>query len=202
MLVLAVIAALCALAGVVQQALGTVLVQRFAAAPVPGPQTRPPVSVLKPLCGVEPLTELALESFFLLTYPGYQLVFGVQSAADPVLAVVAALRARYPDRDVALVVDATPHGSNRKVANLINMQHAAKYETLVISDADIHVPPFFLDRVVAALEAPGVGLVTSIYTALPGTPSVATMLGANQINYSFLPGALLARRLGGRIAWA
>ena len=66
----------------------------------------------------------------------------------------------------------------------------------MISDADIHVPPFFLDRVVAALEAPGVGLVTSLYTGLPGTAAMATMLGANQINYSFLPGALLARHLG------
>jgi ceramide glucosyltransferase len=196
MLVLAIIAAVCALAGVTQQALGTVLVRRFAAAPAPVPQARPPVSLLKPLCGVEPLTELALEAFFLLDYPDYQLVFGVQSEADPVLAVLAVLRARYPARDVALVVDATQHGTNRKISNLINMLPEAKHETLVISDADIHVPPCFLDRVMAALEVPGVGLVTSIYTALPGTPGMATMLGANQINYSFLPGALLARRLG------
>ena len=196
MLLFAIIAAGCALIGVAQQALGTLLVRRFSAATAPVPKMRPPVSVLKPLCGVEPLTELALESFFLLDYPDYQLVFGVQSETDPVLAVVADLRARYPQRDVALVVDATPHGSNRKVANLINMQPAAKHELLVISDADIHVPPYFLDRVVAALEEPGVGLVTSLYTALPGTPAMATSLGANQINYSFLPGALLARKLG------
>jgi ceramide glucosyltransferase len=196
MLVLASIAAVFAVVGVVQQLLGTVLVQRFAAAKVPPPLARPPVSILKPLCGVEPLTEQALESFFLLEYPEYQLIFGVQKDADPVLQVLAALRARYPAQEVALVVDATQHGTNRKISNLINMQSQARHELLVISDADIHVPPYFLDRVVAALEAPGVGLVTSLYTALPGTPAIATMLGANQINYSFLPGALLARRLG------
>lgn len=196
MLVLAGIAAVCALAGVAQQWLGTVLVQRFISAPVPAPARRVPVSVLKPLCGVDPLTEQALESFFLLDYPEYQLVFGVQNAADPVLAVLALLRARYPAQEVALVVDATQHGTNRKISNLINMQPAARHEVLVISDADIHVPPYFLDRVITALEEPGVGLVTSLYTALPGTPALATALGANQINYSFLPGALLARRLG------
>jgi len=181
---------------VVQQFIGTLLVARFMARTELVPAILPPVSVLKPLCGVEPLTELALESFFLIDYPAYQLVFGVQSASDPVLPMIAALQARYPARDVALVVDAALHGTNRKVSNLINMLPAASHETLVMSDADIHVPPYFLRRVVAALAEPGVGLVTTLYTALPGTPHLATTLGANQINYTFLPGALLARRLG------
>ncbi len=198
MLLLAGIAGLCALAGAGQQAVGAVLVQRFAATPAAAPAARPPVSVLKPLCGVEPLTGLALESFFLLNYPDYELIFGVQDAADPVLEVLATLRARYPGRAVRLVVDPTQYGTNRKVSNLINMQRAARHEILVISDADIHVPPYFLDRVVAALEGEGVGLVTSLYTALLGTPALATALGADQINHSFLPGALLARRLGRR----
>ena len=95
-----------------------------------------------------------------------------------------------------MVVDATLHGSNRKVSNLINMLPACAYETLVMSDADIHVPPYFLNRVVAALEKPGVGLVTTLYTGLPGTSHLATLMGASQINYTFLPGALLARKLG------
>jgi ceramide glucosyltransferase len=97
---------------------------------------------------------------------------------------------------VALVVDPTLHGSNRKISNLINMLPAATHAVLVMSDADIHVPPYFLHRVAAALAAPRVGLVTTLYTALAGTPHLATTLGANQINYIFLPGALLARRLG------
>ncbi len=190
------IAGLCALIGVVQLIWGTLLIQRFCAAPVPLPSSYPPVSILKPLCGVEPLTELALESFFLIEYPDFQLVFGVQTPTDPVLAIVEKLRARYPARDVALVVDASLHGANRKVSNLINMLPAAKYETLVVSDADIHVPPYFLDRVIAAMQEPGVGLVTTLYTGLPGTPHLATLMGASQINYTFLPGALLARKLG------
>ncbi len=194
--VLAWLAALFALIGVAQQFIGTVLVARFMAQRLVPAAVLPPVSVLKPLCGVEPLTELALESFFLIDYPDYQLVFGVQSAVDPVLPIIEMLRARYPARDVALVVEATLHGSNRKVSNLINMLPAASHDTLVMSDADIHVPPYFLRRVIAALAEPGVGLVTTLYTGLPGTPHLATTLGANQINYMFLPGALLARRLG------
>ncbi len=196
MALFAALAALAALIGAAQHYIGTIFLQRFVAAPARAPHVRVPVSILKPLCGVDPLTELALESFFLIDYPDYQIVFGVQDPNDPVLAMVAALRARYPTREVVVVVDGTLHGSNRKVSNLINMLPAARHELLVMSDADIHVPPYFLDRVVAALEAPSVGLVTSLYTALPGTPALATRLGAAQIMYNFLPGALLARQLG------
>jgi ceramide glucosyltransferase len=190
------IAGLFALVGVIQQYVGVRLVRRFCTAPAPVAAAQPPVSLLKPLCGVEPLTELALESFFLIDYPVYQLVFGVQNPQDPVLDIVARLRARYPQRDVTVVVDPAVHGTNRKISNLINMYPSAAYETLVMSDADIHVPPYFLHRVVAALGEKGVGLVTTVYTALPGTPHLATLMGANQINYTFLPGALLARKLG------
>ncbi len=194
------LAGICAVVGVGQQFVGTLLVSRFAVQPQLVPAVAPPVSILKPLCGVDPLTELALESFFLIDYPKFQLVFGVQSATDPVLEILDRLRDRYPAQDVALVIDSTLHGSNRKVSNLINMLTFAKYDTLVMSDADIHVPPYFLGTVMAALEQPKVGLVTTLYTALAGTPHLATMLGANQINYNFLPGALLARKLGRRDA--
>jgi ceramide glucosyltransferase len=194
--ILAGVAGLCALVGTAQLIIGTLLVRRFNAAPPARLAAHPPVSLLKPLCGVEPLTELALESFFLIEYPEYQLIFGVQNLADPVLEIVATLRARYPARDVSLIVDPALHGTNRKISNLINMLPAARYDVLVMSDADIHVPVYFLDRVVAALAEPGVGLVTTLYTALPGTPHLATLMGANQINYNFLPGALLARALG------
>ena len=190
------LAAIFALVGAIQQFIGTLLVQRFAAQPEPLPALVPPVSILKPLCGIDPLTELALESFFLIDYPGYQLVFGVQSSSDPVLEILDRLRTRYPAHDVALVIDNTLHGTNRKVSNMINMLPLAKHDTLVMSDADIHVPPYFLSSVISALEQPNVGLVTTLYTALPGTPHLATMLGASQINYGFLPGALLARKLG------
>jgi ceramide glucosyltransferase len=192
------LAGIFAVIGVVQQFFGTLLVERFAAQPRQLPASTPSVSILKPLCGIDPLTELAIESFFLIEYPVFQLVFGVQSATDPVLEILERLRARYPERDVALIVDSTLHGSNRKVSNLINMQAFAKYDTLVMSDADIHVPPYFLGTVIAALQEPGIGLVTTLYTALAGTPHLATLLGANQINYNFLPGALLARKFGRR----
>ena len=54
-------------------------------------------------------------------YPDLQIVFGVQDAADPAIAVVRRLQARFPHVHIALVIDPTLHGRNRKVSNLINM---------------------------------------------------------------------------------
>jgi ceramide glucosyltransferase len=160
------------------------------------PAERPPVSVLKPLYGDEPLLEQALASFCAQRYGAYQIVFGVQRADDPALAVVRRVRARHPGCDVSVVVDATPHGGNGKVANLINMLPAARYDVLVVSDSDVHAPPDYLDRVAAALAEPGRGLVTSLYAALPANRSLAARLGATWITHGFLPGVLLARWLG------
>jgi len=183
------------LAGLVQAGAGLHVVRRFRARSVPrGP--RPPITVLKPLHGDEPLLEQALATFCAQDYPNYQIVFGVQNAADTAIAVVARLRERFPHVDMELVVDPTPHGSNRKVANLINMYPSARHNLLVVSDSDMHAAPDYLAQVADALAVPGTGLVTSLYTGLPVSGGLPGMLGAAYINQSFAAGALMARTLG------
>jgi ceramide glucosyltransferase len=187
--VLAGVAGLQALAGWAQ-------VARFSARPPLSAGPRDGVTVLKPLYGDEPLLEDALATVCTQDYPAWQVVFGVQSAADPAVAVVRRLQARFPDADLALVIDPTPHGENRKVGNLINMLPAARHDVLVIADSDVHAQPDYLDRLVAALHQPGVGLVTTLYAGLPANRSLAARLGAMQITFGFLPGAVLARTFG------
>jgi ceramide glucosyltransferase len=158
---------------------------------------RSPVTVLKPLCGDEPLLEQALESCFLQAYPEFQIVFGVHHAADPALAAVDRLRLRFPNRDVRVVIDSTMHGSNRKLSNLINMLPFAKHDILVISDSDLHVSPDYLETLVSELAKPGTGLVTALYFGRPPTrDGWSRALGATQINHIFLPGVLLSRAMG------
>lgn len=156
----------------------------------------PPVSVLKPLYGNEPMLRSALESIARQDYPAMQIVLGVQSPIDPAIEVARALIAAHPDRDITLVVDATMHGGNGKIGNLINMLPAARHELLVISDSDIHAPPDYLARVVTALRAPGIGLATTIYHGRPARPGLTERLAAGPINHNFLPGNLIARWLG------
>ena len=204
----ATIAAVLSAIGVAQAIAGWILVWRFVGR-CDSAQTNAmrPVTVLKPLHGDEPLLEEALASVCRQDYPALQVVFGVQDPADAALPVVRRLQVRFPDCDIAVVVDATGHGANRKVGNLINMLSAAKHDVLVIADADMRVAPDWLRRLIAALEAPGVGLVTTVYTGVPvpvppppsrkGRGSFAVgVLGAAQINLYFLPGALLARAMG------
>jgi ceramide glucosyltransferase len=194
--VLAIVADLLAAAGLVQGAFSLALARRFATGPAAVPSLRPPITVLKPLHGDEPLLEEALVSLCAQDYPGLQIVFGVQDPADPALRTLHRLRTRYPALDITIVVNAAQHGLNRKVGNLINMYSSAKHDIIVIADSDIHAAPGYLDHLVAALEAPGVGLVTVLYAGLRSNGSLVARLGAAGINHGFLPGNLMARWLG------
>ncbi len=164
-----------------------------------GDRTIGPITVLKPLHGDEPLLEAALATLCEQNFPpGFQIVCGVGEATDTAVPVVRALRERYPHIDLTLVIDPTAHGTNPKIGNLINMLPAARHDVLVIADSDTHARPDYLRRLAEALQRPGVGLVTTLYTGLPAFRAPASLLGATQITHGFLPGALLGRRFGRR----
>jgi ceramide glucosyltransferase len=175
--------------GLIQAMVGAMLVGRFVGRRGPSvARALAGVTVLKPLHGDEPLLEAALATACQQDYPVYQIVFGVQDAADQALPVVRRLQARFLASDIAVVVDPTGHGPNRKVGNLINMLPAAKHDILVISDSDVHAAPDWLRRLVAALEVPGVGLVTTIYTGLPACDRLPTTPSRKGSGSSSYPG--------------
>ncbi len=199
----AILAFVVALFGLVQGLVGLILLWRFlragraAATEPPAPaKALPAITILKPLHGDEPRLEEALTSFFMQDYPQFQIVFGVQSANDPAIAVVEHLRARFPTTDTCLVIDATQHGTNRKVSNLINMMGKARHDLLVLADSDIHAAPDYLLKLAQSLALPGTGMATTLYTGLPATRGFIPRLGAAQINYAFLPGVLIGRAFG------
>ncbi len=175
---------------------GTIATIGFLRRPALISAERPPISILKPLCGDEPLLEMALTTFFRLDYPAFQLVFGVQDTNDPALATVARLRRRFPRVEVNVVVDPALHGLNRKVSNLVNMLPHARHDLLVFADSDLHVPTDYLLRLADMLAQPGVGLVTTLSTGRPGVSTLAAALGGMQISHAFLPGVLMSRLFG------
>jgi ceramide glucosyltransferase len=182
--------------GMLEVLAGWVCVRRFARRPAPQPSALPPITVLKPLHGDEPLLEQALASFCAQDYPTFQIVFGASNDCDPALSIVQRVKARFPGCDIAVVSKPLPAGRNRKVANLINMQQVARHETYLLSDSDMHAPPDFLRRLTATFEQPDTGLVTALYAGLPAGCSLAARLGATWITHRFLPAALIARALG------
>lgn len=171
---------------------------RRAAPPLPA-GAAPLVSILKPLHGEDAALAENLRSFCRQDYPVFQLVFGVADANDPAVAVVKALMAEFPSRDMALVVDSRRRGANFKVANLGNMLPAARHPILVIADSDMRVAPAYLAEVVAPLldggAAPAAGLVTCLYRGVSGG-GLWSDLAALHINHGFLPQAVVAERLG------
>lgn len=151
----------------------------------------PPVTILKPVCGVDPDLYENLRSFCEQDYLCYQVVFGVADPEDPAVPVIEKLIRLLSDRDLSLVIDDHLIGPNRKVSNLANMYTTAKYEILVIADSDMHVGPDYLRSVVAPFADSRVGAVTCLYTGSPHS-GLASMLGAMFINEWFLPSVLVA----------
>jgi ceramide glucosyltransferase len=155
------------------------------------------VSVLKPLCGIEPRLYENLVTFCEQTHPCYQLLFGVSSPVDPAIGVVRRLQAAYPHCDIELVIDSRVHGSNLKVSNLINMAQRARHDIIVLADSDIAVNPDYLDTVTAPLAAPDTGVVTCLYRA-QSVGGFWPRVGALFINEWFAPSVRVAHAGGSR----
>ncbi len=156
---------------------------------------RPPVTVLKPLCGAEPGLYEHLRSFCRQDYPEFQIVFGVRDPGDPACAVVKRLAAEFPSLPIDLVIDPRLHGSNLKISNLINMLPYARHDIMAMADSDAFVESDYLAAVTAPLLDSDVGLVTCIYRGEP-TPELWSRLGAMYINEWYVPSVLLAWLFG------
>ena len=163
----------------------------FARRRVPEVREEPPVTVLKPVCGLEPELYENLRSFCEQDYPRYQVVFGVADAADPAIPVIERLLRELPERDLQLEVSNRLIGSNRKISNLANAYALAHHDLLVIADSDMRVGPDYLHAVVSQFQDSDVGAATCLYSGTPagGLPSI---LGTVFINEWFLPSVLVA----------
>jgi len=169
---------------------------RYLARMRPVPRRSEAVTLLKPLHGGEPLLAENLASFLEQDHDGpIQLLCGVQRADDPAILAVEELKARFPQARIDLVIDDTPHGSNGKVSNLINMMAHAEHDILILSDSDIAVERDYLAQVLAGLDAPGVGAVTGLYRGR-GDNGLWSRIGAAGISWRFLPGACFAVTFG------
>ena len=185
-----------AICGAVYACAATWALARFMRRAATQPAGQPSICVLKPLHGDEPELYENLASFCAQDYAGaVQLILGAQDPADPALEVARRLQRAHPDRDIVVTSDPTPHGTNRKIGNLINMAVHAQGEVVVISDSDVRLPPDGLSRIVAALQAPGVGLVHCLYRGRP-TASFWSKLAALDVNSRFAASVMVGEALG------
>ncbi len=163
------------------------------AAGLPDP---PPISVLKPLAGVDDGLEENLRTFFDQNYPDFEILFAVRSASDPAVAVVERLQGRFPGIASRLIVTGEPPYANAKVYSLEKMLAAARHRLVVMADSDVRVDPNLLATLAGEFANQEVGVITCPYRAAPG-PSFWSTLEAIGLNTDFIAGVLVARMLDG-----
>ncbi len=201
--VAAVLAAI-ACAAVLYTLLALFSLRRFAPPVAAAPAETLGVTILKPLYGAETGLYEHLLSFCRQNYAGpVQIIFGVHHHDDAAAAVARRIVALAgagkiegaPAKfSVELMVDATVHGSNGKVSNLINLSRRIDHPFVVLADSDISVEPDYLVRLAAAIERPDVGLVTCLYRGKP-LAGFWSRLGAMGVDYGFLPNVLTGMAL-------
>jgi ceramide glucosyltransferase len=169
----------------------------------------PPISILKPLSGLDHELESNLRTFFKQDYPAFEILFAVGDANDPAAAVVEKLRAEFPRVASRLLIAGRTPYSNAKVHSLDRMLAAAANDLVVMSDSDTRVTPALLRTIAAEFarsqfsggekgrraSAP-VGVATCPYRAVAG-PSFWSKLEAIGLNTDFMAGILVARLLEG-----
>jgi ceramide glucosyltransferase len=157
---------------------------------------QPGISMLKPLKGVDPAIYESFWSHCVQDYPEYEIIFGVSEPDDPAVAVVERLQREFPAREIRLVVCPKRLGTNLKVSNLVQMLPHARYDYLIVDDSDIRVAPDYLQRVLAPLSQPEVGMVTCLYRGVPDR-TLGSQLESLGISTDFAGGVLVARSLEG-----
>jgi ceramide glucosyltransferase len=152
------------------------------------PRFFPPISLLKPLKGLDDNLFDNLESFCNQDYPEYEVIFSLQDYNDPAYKVARKIKEKYPDRDISLIVERCDEGLNPKVNNLIPAYRIAKYQHVLISDSNVMVDRDYLREIAKPMNEPGVGLVSNLIKGV-GARSVGSIFENLHMN-SFVIGSV------------
>lgn len=160
----------------------------------------PPVTLMIPVCGLEPDAWENWTSFCQQDYPTYEVLFGVVDPADPAVPVLEKLAATFPQK-VRVLTGLVPRGINHKDSSLSYLLEQARYDWLVFADSDIRVDAAYLHTVTAPLHDPQVGMVTCTFVG-HAPQSLGAAIAALGRAIDFIPSLLLARILDGGLRCA
>jgi len=151
----------------------------------------PPISILKPIYGLDRETYRNYASLCAQDYPDYEILFCVSDELDPAIPVIAKLASDFPERRINLLIGSEPLGVSDKVNKLCRMVREARHEILAVSDSDVRVEPEYLRAIAAPFRDPAVGAVTCLYRGLTDG-SLAANLEAIGNSTDFTAGVLVA----------
>lgn len=119
----------------------------------------PPLTVLRPVVGSDPLDAETLGSTFAQDYPDYEVIFCVPSDRDASLPLLRRLIAENPLVPARILTGQVPRSGNPKLDNLWKGWDAATTDYVVMTDSNLLMPPTYL-RQLAAQWDEGTGLVS------------------------------------------
>ena len=160
------------------------------------PEFAPPVSLLKPVHGVDFRSHVNFASFCIQNYPNYEILFCVNDMDDPAVPFLQQAIKDFPECSIRILSNAPRVGSNQKVNNLILLAREAKHEIIVQSDGDVMVSPDYLKSVVAEFADPAVGVVSCFYRGVAEKNFWAEVEAVGAAS-DFFAGALVANLPGG-----
>jgi len=170
--------------------------RKYLAQPIPAADNQEPISILKPLSGLDEGLEQNLRSFFTQDYPAFEILFAMRTEADPAYPLVKQLQAEFSQVPSKLILTGEPPWPNAKSYSLHQMQQHAQHSLMVMSDSDIRVGDGLLKTLAREFSDPRLAVTTCPYRAVPG-PSFWSKLEAIGMNTEFLGGILVARMLDG-----
>jgi ceramide glucosyltransferase len=132
-------------------------------------QSLPPVSIFKPVHGMEERLEQNLASFFQQDYPDYEVIIGARSEDDPAITLATRLQRRYSHVKSAIVISGPPDYPNAKVFTLEKMIRLSRNDFFISSDSDVRVGRDFLRNVIPPLFGHKLGLVSCLYRGDPSS---------------------------------
>ncbi len=154
----------------------------------------PPVSILKPLKGVDDRLLDNLSDFCRLDYPEYEIVFCVQGASDPALRVARKVKEMHPGREISIVAADCREGLNPKVNNMIPGYAAAKHPFVLVSDSNVAPAPGYLREAMSHFRDPEVGLVSHLVRGV-GAKTLGARLESQHLNTFILPSVCFLDRM-------
>jgi ceramide glucosyltransferase len=159
-------------------------------------QPNPPLSLLKPLCGLEPNLESNLRSFFEQDYPEYEILFAVHRENDPAVPLARRLMEAYPGISSQLLIIPNSPYANAKIYSLEKLAEAARHEVLIITDSDVSVDAGYLKSMAIAFSNEKAGAATSLYRGIGGA-DLWSKLEALGMSTEFMAGVVVAEFLEG-----
>ena len=156
---------------------------------------QPPVTVLKPIRGIEKNLKSNLHTITIQDWPEYQVIYSIQDPQDSALPILDELQAEVDNQKISVVIDNKQAGANGKVNNLLGAIAQARHQIIIISDSDTNLKPDYIKNIISPLSNPNVGAVCTLFKVKSAYRWFEKM-ELLTINADFIPSVIFAAVTG------